>query len=121
LTAFHAPLPDYPHETVQGGKSGLVVIEVVVPSAGRVTESLILETFDDRASAAVVDAVKAWRFRSQQEMIAAGLLRFCSGCIRINRLAFDFRLERGEGRVVDLAAEELKRLGEPDPFKSRKQ
>ena len=121
LNAINAPLPEYPQSLLLAGKRGLVVIEVVVSAAGRVMESLVLESFDEKASATVTSALNVWRFHTEDEMIASGILDHCKNCIRINRLGFDFRIDKGKGRVVDLADAEIKRRGVPDPFLKKKQ
>jgi TonB family protein len=120
LNAVDAPSPEYPRALLQAGKHGLVVVEVAVSAAGRVMESAILESFDEKASAAVVAALNGWRFHTEDEMIASGILEHCKECIRINRLGFDFRIERGAGRVVDLVEADIKSRGVPDPFQKQK-
>lgn len=118
LNADYAPLPPYPG-SLDGGNPGLVVIEMAVSAAGRVIDCRMLETFDEKASAAVISAVKSWRFHTEKEMIASGVLNHCDGCIRINRIAFDFRVDNGKRYVLDLAQQEIKRRGLLDPFQVR--
>jgi len=118
LNAIYAPLPGYPSPLLLAGKHGLVVIEVAVSAAGRVVDSRILETFDNLAAKEVISKLKAWRFHTEQEMIAARIIVQCRDCVRINRLAFDFRIEQGKGTVVDLADEEIRQRHMADPFKS---
>jgi TonB family protein len=118
MSATYAPLPAYPRQLAQAGKSGLVVVEAVVSPAGTVLECRILETFDDSASMAVAAGVKSWRFRSLQELISVGLLKVGKDLLRINRLGFEFRMENGAGRVVDLVRDELTKDGGPDPFRN---
>lgn len=120
FNATHAPLPEYPRSLLKENKRGLVVIEVVVSPLGRVTDSLVLESFDERASTAAAAILDTWRFHSEKEMVAFGLVKQCRNCLRINRLAFDFRIESGSGRVVDLNQQEIMRLGLRDPFQKRR-
>ncbi len=121
LSAVHAPLPGYPNPLRQAGRGGLVVIELVVSPAGGVVESLVLESFDEKAAAEVTATVATWRFRSEKEMMVAGLSKGCKGCLRVNRLAFDFVILKGRGMVVDLAERAVKGQAFPDPFHKGKE
>ncbi|MCX6623468.1 MAG: TonB family protein, partial [Acidobacteria bacterium] len=115
--ATYAPLPQYPQSSLRAGNHGLVVIEVVVSPAGRVSESLILASFDRDASAAVTAALNAWRFHSVEELSRIfDNWKACDDCIRIARFGFEFQLAGGTGSVVDLAAAEVRRRGLPSPF-----
>jgi hypothetical protein len=116
LNAREAPAPTYPPGLLGDGRQGLVVIEILVAADGHVRDLEILQTFDERASAAVSTAVRGWRFYTEAEMIAAGILDHCDGCVRLNRLAFDFRVDRGGGRVIDLAHEQIHKKRAPNPF-----
>jgi len=98
-----------------------VVIELVVSPAGGVVESLVLESFDEKAAAEVTATVATWRFRSEKEMMVAGLSKGCKGCLRVNRLAFDFVILKGRGMVVDLAERAVKGQAFPDPFHKGKE
>ncbi len=122
IDAADAPLPEYPKSALRAGKQGLVEIEVVISPAGRVTESLIHKTFDKDASDAVTVALKSWRFHTIQEMSEAyKVTTVCGDCIRIGRFDFEFRIENGKGRVIDLAAERLKRSQYQNPYLKKKQ
>ena len=117
LNGTYTPTPEFPTKLLHGAKQGLVVIEIAVSARGIVLDSKILESFDSAASTTVSQTLKDWRFHTEAEMIAAGILDHCRGCIRVNRLAFDFRIEAGRGRVVDLAMEAIERQNWQDPFK----
>jgi hypothetical protein len=103
---------------MSSGRTGLVVIELAVSAEGRVLDSSILESFDDRASAATSFAIKTWRFRTLHEALPSAILN-CEGCIRINRLVFDYELRDGKAQVTDLAQEALMRraVSEQSPHK----
>lgn len=116
LNAREAPAPTYPAGLLRDARQGLVVIEILVAADGHVRDIEILQTFDERASSAVSSAVRAWRFYTEAEMIAAGILDHCDGCVRLSRLAFDFRTDRGIGRVIDPAYEQIQKKRVPDPF-----
>lgn len=118
LNADYAPLPQYPG-SLDVSEPKLVVIEMAVSAAGRVIDCVILESPDEKASTEVISAVKSWRFHTEKEMIASGVLNYCDGCIRINRIAFDFRVDNGKRYVLDLAQQEIKRRGLLDPFQGR--
>ena len=109
LNAVEAPLPLYPPSTRTSGRQGLVVIEFAISPAGQVVDGRILESFDARASAAVLDALKRWRFYSIAGLEARGIRLPCSSCYRVNRLAFDFRIDHQGAHVTDLTAAELAR------------
>ncbi len=121
LSATFAPLPEYPGPLLQAKREGLVVIEATVSAAGHVTSSRILESFDERASAAATAALAEWRFHSEKEMLTSGVVRTCHNCLRKNRLALDFRIEGGKGTVVDLAQREVVQLGLADPFRRKRE
>ncbi len=106
-TAHFSPLPVYPEPSRIAGKGGLVVIEIVVAPDGIVRETNILETFDSHASEEVTRTVQMWRFLSNETLIASNMIPPCQQCVRINRLAFDFRFEQINPYVVDLAMDEL--------------
>lgn len=115
-----APTPRCPRSLLQRGSHGLVVIEVVVSPQGRVSESLILASFDQAASTAVTAALDAWRFHSDEEL--SGIFEnWKKGGIRIGRLGFEFRTANGKARVVDLAAAEIQKRRLPSPFLNTKQ
>ncbi len=116
MNATYAPLPAFPDTA--SAKGGLVMIQVAVSPDGRVVDHRIMESFDPRASEAVVAAVKSWRFRTADEMMAARLIvvKEQAAALRINRLGFDFRVENGKRHVVDLVQQEVKRRNLPDPF-----
>lgn len=116
LTARVARLPVYPKALVEQKQSGLVVVEVTVSPDGKVSRVTELQSFHRLATEAVQTAIREWIFYTERDMIAVGLLNHCSGCVRINRLGFAFRLEGGTARVEDLAHQELVRRKEPDPF-----
>lgn len=115
--ATYAPLPRYPQRLLRAGNEGLVVVEVAVSAAGTPLESLVMVSFDREAAEAVTAALNQWRFCSMAEfpkVFKNG--RDCGDCIRVGRLGFEFRIEKGKGRVVDLAEAENKRLRRPNPF-----
>lgn len=53
--------------------------------------------------------------------MVAGLSKGCKGCLRVNRLAFDFVILKGRGMVVDLAERAVKGQAFPDPFHKGKE
>lgn len=118
MSATHSPLPAFPPSLIHDRRHGLVVIELAVSASGEVVDTLILESFDERATASVQNTLTAWRFYSERELKERGMGLQSPGCIRVNRLAFDF-LPTSGGQVVDLAAEEIRREGLPNPFRKK--
>ncbi len=116
LNVIGGPLPAYPPTLLRNAGTGTVVIELVVSAAGRVIDSQVIKTFAPEAGAAVSTALNQWRFHTETEMIAAGILNHCQDCIRIEKLAFNFRIDGGIGRVIDVAQDGIVRSGAPDPF-----
>ncbi len=113
--ALEAPLPHYPAELAREGRQGRVVVELVVGPSGRMQEHLIHESFHPLAAEAVVETLRRWRFRTNDQLaVLAGGVK-CPDCIRISRLAFDFFIRAGKPLVTDLADEENRRRGLPKP------
>ncbi len=116
--ALEAPLPQYPSELARGGRQGLVVVELVVVPSGRMQEHLIHESFHPLAGEAVVETLRRWRFRTNDQLAVLAGGQKCPECIRISRLAFDFVIRDGKPLVIDLADEENRRKGLPKPSES---
>jgi hypothetical protein len=118
MNAVHSPLPAYPTALSMNRKQGLVVVELAVSYAGKVVDSNILETFDARASAAVITGLQHWQFYSAEALDALRAPLPCGNCLRVNRLAFDFRIDHGRALVIDLAAAEIARTHLPSPLRT---
>ncbi|MGD0001179.1 MAG: TonB family protein, partial [Bryobacteraceae bacterium] len=103
LDAISVALPEYPRAALEAGRKGLVVVEVTVLSKGVVGDLKFIESFDKQASDAVAAALKTWRFRSITEDPEV------KNCVRQARLLFEFSIEGGKPRVIDLAAAEVDR------------
>lgn len=114
--AIEAPLPEYPPVLAQQGLQGLVVVELVVDPAGRMREHLIHESFHPLAAQAVVEALGRWQFHTNDQLAIMAGGQHCPDCIRISRLSFDFVMRQGKPAVIDLAQEEVRRRGWPNPF-----
>jgi TonB family protein len=97
LNAIGGPLPAYPPTVLRNVGTGTVVIELVVSAAGRVIDSQVIKTFAPAAGAAVSAALNQWRFHTETETIAAGILNHFPYCIRIEKLAFNCRIDGGIG------------------------
>lgn len=119
--AVVAPGPRYPAPLLAAGSGGLVVIEIVVSPAGSVQDSQILVSFASEASGAVTDALRFWRFHSEDELAEIfHPASYVRDTLRIGRLGFEFRPGRGRGEVVDLAAEEIRTRRWASPFLNAK-
>jgi TonB family protein len=114
--AAAAPLPEYPLPARKARRQGLVVVELAVAPSGAVVDTNVLESFDAGALATVTATLRTWRFRSLAEVVGRETSMRCPDCFRVNRLAFDFRIERGRAYVVDLAAAEIARRHLSDPY-----
>lgn len=114
--AIEAPLPDYPPVLVQQGRQGLVVVELAVGPNGKMREFLIHESFHPLAAKAVVEALGRWQFHTNDQLALMAGGQQCPECIRISRLSFDFVIRQNKPVVIDLAEEEVRRRGWPNPF-----
>jgi TonB family protein len=97
--ATYAPLPDYPRSALRAGRHGIVVVEVTVLPKGTVGNLHFMETFDKEVTEVVTQALNRWRFVSIENE-PSGVRE----CPRIARLVFQFTVQGGTARVVDLAA-----------------
>src|SRR5580704_5211952 len=99
--------PVYPPELVAAKFEGTVVVRFVVDETGNVVKARALRSFDPRANASAVDAVRHWKF---QPALAAG--KPAASCLDV-RLAF--RLKDRNEKQLPLTPEGLHALPVSEP------
>jgi len=93
--ANFAPMPEYPRESLRAKVVGVVVAAVAFGSDGRLKSLEILESPDALTGTAVRNAVSRWTVLSPH-----GADRGANYVLE-GKLTFYFRLQNGEGQVVD--------------------
>lgn len=90
--AIKTVMPAFPQESIAKRAKGVVVAELVFDPTGDVFRARILEAPDSLTGAAVLEAVKQWKFRPQSVQGSEVYIR--------GKLTFYYVInERGEGRV----------------------